>query len=130
MNYIKYLADARLINLIYPYGQGFPKKPSKVMLHNSNLMYTIYPGKVERQDVMEAFFVNSLWKDHLVNQGSHEIVLATETGIRSVHGALADGMEIAHFFWRSPAQIRSKYAVGWPNIAAKYGIEPNALLLK
>ena len=42
------------------------------MLHNSNLMYTIYPGKVERQDVMEAFFVNSLWKDHLVNQGSHE----------------------------------------------------------
>ncbi len=72
MNYIKYLADARLINLIYPYGQGFPKKPSKVMLHNSNLMYTIYPGKVERQDVMEAFFVNSLWKDHLVNQGSHE----------------------------------------------------------
>ena len=72
MNYIKYLADARLINLIYPYGQGFPKKPSKVMLHNSNLMYTIYPGKVERQDVMEAFFVNSLWKDHLVNQKSHE----------------------------------------------------------
>ena len=60
-------------------------------------------------------------RDHVrLNQGSHEIVLATETGIRSVHGALADGMEIAHFFWRSPAQIRSKYAVGWPNIAANY----------
>ena len=69
MNYIKYLTDARLLNMIYPVGQDFPKKPSKVMVHNSNLMYTIYPILVEKQDVMETFFVNSLWKDHLVNDG-------------------------------------------------------------
>ena len=73
MNYIKYLADARLINMIYPWGQSFPKKPTKVMLHNSNLMYAIYPGKVKRQDVMETFFVNSLWKDHKVNQMGHDV---------------------------------------------------------
>ena len=72
MNYIKYLADARLINMIYPYGQSFPKKPSKVMLHNSNLMYAIYPSRVEQQDVMETFFVNSIWKDHKVNQAGHD----------------------------------------------------------
>ncbi len=72
MNYIKYLADARLINIIYPYGQSFPKKPSKVMLHNSNLMYAIYPSRVEQQDVMETFFVNSMWKDHKVNQAGHD----------------------------------------------------------
>ena len=29
MNYIKYLTDARLLNMIYPVGQDFPKKPSK-----------------------------------------------------------------------------------------------------
>ena len=69
MNYIKYLTDARLLNMIYPVGQDFPKKPSKVMVHNSNLMYTIYPIQVEKQDVMETFFVNSLWKDHQVNDG-------------------------------------------------------------
>lgn len=69
MNYIKYLADARLINMIYPVGQSFPKKPSKVMLHNSNLMFAIYPIKIDRQTAMETFFVNSLWKDHHVNQG-------------------------------------------------------------
>ena len=69
MNYIKYLTDARLLNMIYPVGQDFPKKPSKVMVHNSNLMYTIYPILVEKQDVMETFFVNSLWKDHQVNDG-------------------------------------------------------------
>jgi len=68
MNYIKYLADARLINMIYPVGEKFPKKPTKVMLHNSNLLYAIYPIHVEKQTAMETFFVNSLWKDHTVNQ--------------------------------------------------------------
>ena len=70
MNYIKYLADARLLNMIYPVGEAFPKKPSKVMLHNSNLLYAIYPIHVEKQTAMETFFVNSLWKDHTVNQGT------------------------------------------------------------
>lgn len=68
MNYIKYLTDARLLNMIYPIGESFPKKPSKVMLHNSNLLYAIYPIRVEKQTAMETFFVNSLWKDHKVNQ--------------------------------------------------------------
>ncbi len=72
MNYIKYLAEARLINVIYPVGQEFPKKPSKVMMHNPNLMYAIYPISTERQSVMETFFVNTMWKDHTVNQGNKD----------------------------------------------------------
>ena len=72
MNYIKYLSDARLINIIYPFGEEFPKKPSKVMLHNTNLMYAIYPLAFDVQDSMETFFVNSLWKDHKVNQGGKD----------------------------------------------------------
>ena len=70
MNYIKYLADARLINMIYPVGQVFPKKPAKIMMHNSNLMYAIYPIKAEQQDIMETFFINTKWKDHKVNEGA------------------------------------------------------------
>ena len=72
MNYIKYLTDARLLNMIYPVGEDFPKKPSKIMLHNSNLLYAIYPIHVEKQNAMETFFVNSLWKDHKVNQNGHD----------------------------------------------------------
>ena len=72
MNYIKYLADARLINMIYPVDEEFPKKPSKVMLHNSNLLYAIYPIHVEKQTAMETFFVNTLWKDHKVNQSGRD----------------------------------------------------------
>ena len=72
MNYIKYLADARLINLIYPVGESFPKKPSVVMMHNTNLMYPMYPIKIDEQDVSETFFVNALWKDHIVNQSTRQ----------------------------------------------------------
>jgi len=72
MNYMKYLTDARMLNMIYPVGEDFPKKPSKVMLHNSNLLYAIYPINVEKQDAMETFFVNSLWKDHTVNQAGKD----------------------------------------------------------
>ncbi len=77
MHYIKCLADARLINMIYAPGQEYPKKPAKVMMHNPNLMYAIYPLGFEDQDVMETFFVNTMWKDHVVNQpakGQHYIV--------------------------------------------------------
>lgn len=70
MNYIKYLADARLINMVYNSGESFPKKPAKVMLHNTNLVYSIYPVKVEEQDILETFMINSLWKDHKVNKGN------------------------------------------------------------
>ena len=72
MNYIKYLTDARLLNMIYPVGESFPKKPSKVMLHNSNLLYAIYPIHVDKQTAMETFFVNSMWKDHKINQSGRD----------------------------------------------------------
>lgn len=70
MNYIKYLADARLINILYPVGQEFPKKPPMVVMHNPNLMHAIYPIIADKQAVMENFFINALWKDHVVNKGN------------------------------------------------------------
>lgn len=69
MNYIKYLADARLINMIYPEGEEFPKKPAKIMMHNTNLMYSIYPVTVEEQDVLDTFFLNTMYKDHKLYKG-------------------------------------------------------------
>jgi predicted AAA+ superfamily ATPase len=69
MNYIKYLADARLINMVYAPGESFPKKPARVLLHNSNLIYTIYPNECIPSDISSTFIVNALWKDHTVNEG-------------------------------------------------------------
>ena len=70
MNYIKYLSDSRLINIIYSVGQDFPKKPAKVIMNNSNLIYVIYPIHIEQQEVMETFFVNALLSKHTINEGN------------------------------------------------------------
>ncbi|MCQ2255662.1 MAG: AAA family ATPase [Bacteroidaceae bacterium] len=83
MNYIKNLADARLINILHPVGEVHPKKPTKITLHNSNLLYAIYPINVEMQDVMETFAINSLWKDHKVSQPAHDKHLIIDGEIRS-----------------------------------------------
>ena len=69
MNYIKYLSDARLINLIYNPDEAFPKKPARIMMHNSSLMYAIYPNHMEAIDVYETFFQNALWAYHDVRLG-------------------------------------------------------------
>ncbi|MFV0397612.1 MAG: ATP-binding protein [Bacteroidales bacterium] len=64
MNYIKYLQDARLINLLYHEGDEYPKKPAKIYLHNTNLMYPLLMNKVDEQAVRETFFYNALFKDN------------------------------------------------------------------
>ncbi len=70
MNYIKYLKDARLIDTLYPVGEAYPKKPSKIYLHNTNLMYVLQDKlKVDQQALCETFFYNTLHRDNKVNTG-------------------------------------------------------------
>lgn len=68
MNYLKYLKDARLIDLLYPVGECFPKKPSRIYLHNTNLMYVLQ-DEVNEQTLCETFFYNTVHKDNKVNKG-------------------------------------------------------------
>ena len=105
MNYMKCLNDARLINLIYKKGQQFPKKPSKVMMHNTNLMYAIYPINVERQNLMETFFVNTMWKDHKISfDGKEGMFLVDST--KKYRICEADRMSKARI---SPDVIYARY---------------------
>lgn len=71
MKYLKYLADARLLNVIYDEEESYPKKPVRVMLYNTNLMYAIYPMNIDRHTLAETFFVNALCKDHKISQHPH-----------------------------------------------------------
>ena len=105
MNYIKYLADARLINIIYPVGEEFPRKPAKVMMHNPNLMYAIYPIEYSKQDIMETFFVNALWKDHVVNQGNKDAYYIVD-GARKFKVCPADDNQKARY---TPDTIYARY---------------------
>ena len=60
MNYLKYLQDARLINMLYKAGCGFPKKPDMVYMNNTNIMFPTKRDDIERQDLNETFFYNQV----------------------------------------------------------------------
>lgn len=70
MNYVKYLTDVRLINILYPVGESFPEKPSKVYMYDPNLMHPIHPAEVNAGAVYESFFYSQLLKDNRPNGGS------------------------------------------------------------
>ena len=67
MNYIKYLKDARLLNLLYPEGKQFPLKPTKVYMQNTNLCYATSTRDIAPQAIAETFFYNALHGKHTVN---------------------------------------------------------------
>lgn len=80
MNYIKYLQDARLLNLLYAYGDSFPKKPRFAFLQNTNLMHMIVPCKISTECEHKTFIYNTLHAYHKINLGKqHNDFLIDET---------------------------------------------------
>ena len=71
VEYLKYLGDAKILNLLYSDRKktGKLSKPDKVYLENPNLLYAIAPDKVEIGTARESFAVNSLSESHLVEYG-------------------------------------------------------------
>jgi predicted AAA+ superfamily ATPase len=67
VNYIKYLQDARLLNLLYMEEDEFPKKPNQIFVHNTNLMHAVNPGNVDKNDELKTFFYNTIHSKHKVN---------------------------------------------------------------
>jgi len=72
MNYIKYLQDARLLNLLYMEGEAFPKKPKQVYVQNTNLMYVINKDNIDQDAIRKTFFYNALHSRHKVNVSKYQ----------------------------------------------------------
>lgn len=72
MNYLEYLEEARLINMIYRENDNVAttgaRKPAAVMLHDTNLLYGIQAPGITEQNVMETFFTNVLWRHHTLHK--------------------------------------------------------------
>ncbi|WP_241558119.1 ATP-binding protein [Maribellus luteus] len=63
MNYLKYLKNAKLINLLYTNGGGDDdqmKKPDKVYMHNTNLLHAIAPDNTDNLTMRQTFFYNQV----------------------------------------------------------------------
>ena len=67
MNYIKYLKDSRLINLLYPENKNFPMKPSKVYMHNPNVAQMNFTREIPQLDLYETYFYTAIHGSHKVN---------------------------------------------------------------
>ena len=67
MNYIKYLKDSRLINLLYPEDKSFPMKPTKLYIHNPNVAQMIFTRHIPMADLYETYFYTAVHGAHKVN---------------------------------------------------------------
>ena len=71
VEYLKYLGDAKVLNLLYSDKKKMGKlaKPDKVYMENPNILYALAPDKADIGTVRESFAVNSLSGSHLVEYG-------------------------------------------------------------
>ncbi len=69
LTYLYYLQQAELIHLVTEKDKSFTvlSKPEKVLLHNSNIMYSLKWNNADIGTMRETFFVNQLSYMHKVN---------------------------------------------------------------
>jgi len=71
MNYLKYLRNARLIQLLYSNGhEDEAKKPDRVYMNNTNLLYTIMPENTDSINLRHTFFYNQVASRHEVRSST------------------------------------------------------------
>ena len=71
VEYLKYLGDAKVLNLLYSDKKKIGKlsKPDKVYLENPNILYALAPSKTEIGTLRETFAIGSLSGSHNVEYG-------------------------------------------------------------
>ena len=71
VEYLKYLGDAKVLNLLYSDKKKIGKlsKPDKVYLENPNILYALTPTTAEIGTLRETFAICSLSESHTVEYG-------------------------------------------------------------
>jgi len=71
VEYLKYLGDAKVLNLLYSDKKKIGKlsKPDKVYLENPNILYALAPTKTDIGTLRETFAISSLSESHSVEYG-------------------------------------------------------------
>ena len=74
VEYLKYLGDAKVLNLLYSDKKKVGKltKPDKIYMENTNLMYALAPTKVEIGTLRETFAISALSDSHSVEYGKSQ----------------------------------------------------------
>lgn len=105
MNYLKYLRNARLIQLLYQNGEfDEARKPERVYMNNTNLLYAIMPENTDSVNLRHTFFYNQVGSkcdiksssvaDFRVNHRYDFLVGGRKTEASDLAYAAADMVEI------------------------------------
>jgi hypothetical protein len=72
-HYLKLLAEANLLNLLYVEEKGINSlnKPEKIFLHHPNLMYNLASDNINIGNIRETFFFNQVSQKYLVHASKH-----------------------------------------------------------
>jgi predicted AAA+ superfamily ATPase len=78
IKYLEYLEKSELLNVLQKDSRGnrILRKPDKLYLNNSNLMYAMSPNRIVMGNVRETFFLNQLNYSHQVsypNKGDFQV---------------------------------------------------------
>lgn len=104
MNYLQYLKNAKIIQLLYPNNDKDElKKPEKIYMHNTNLLYAIAPDNTDKLNLRQTFFYNqtgyrlpvksSEKADFLIDEKYHFLVGGHHTEPKEGIWAAADMIE-------------------------------------
>ena len=67
MNYLRYLKNARLINLLFSNGNDDQlKKPDLVYAHNTNILFAVEPNNINNRNLRTTFFYNQVGYQHTI----------------------------------------------------------------
>ncbi|MGQ7870241.1 AAA family ATPase [Sunxiuqinia sp. sy24] len=104
MNYLRYLKNARLINMLFSNGgEDQMKKPDLVYAHNTNILFAVEPNNITNRNLRTTFFYNQVGylhnmkssnkADFKVNDNYHFIVGGKYTEAEKGTYAAADMIE-------------------------------------
>lgn len=95
--YLKYLSDAKLLNLLYSSEENMKKlqKPDKIFLENTNLMDTLCLKETNIGNMRETFLVGQLKYQHRVEYARRGDVLIDGTYTIEIGGRSKEAKQIA-----------------------------------
>lgn len=98
MNYLRYMKNARIINMLFTNGnEDEIKKPDLVYLHNTNLMYAIDPGNISSKSLRQTFFYNQVgYQNQIKSSGKADFKVADQYHF-SVGGKYSVPAEAGYF---------------------------------
>ncbi|HOW26294.1 MAG TPA: AAA family ATPase [Bacteroidales bacterium] len=87
-NYLRYLAEAGLIHLLYSSSKGISllTKPEKIYMANPNLLFALAAAQADKGNLRETFFINQLSVDHDVQYPQQGDFLVDDKYIFEVGG--------------------------------------------